>query len=199
MKYPVIHKPKTKRGQITMDKLLKSAEENFLDKGYHNTSIVNIIQGAGVALGTFYVYFEDKLSIYQYLLLQYSRKIRRHIAISIAECQNRKEMEREGLRAFLVFIKDNPHIYNIIWESLYIDKKLFRHYYETFAEFYINALDNAYQNNEIKEFDNEVAAYMLMGIANFIGLRWIVFDDTDNFDRIVDEVILMLDKGMFLP
>lgn len=199
MKKPNVRKPKTKRGQLTMDRLLRSAELNFLEQGYHNTSIVNIIQGADVALGTFYVYFEDKLSIYQFLLLQYSSKIRRHIAISISECQTRKEMEREGLKAFLVYIRKHPHIYNIIWESLYIDKELFKHYYKTFADFYIKALDSAYDKQEIKKFDNEVVAYVLMGIANFIGLRWTVFEDSDDFDWIVDEVIRLLDQGMFLP
>ena len=199
MREPNIRLPKTKRGQITMDRLLKSAELNFLENGYHNTSIVNIIQGADVALGTFYVYFEDKLSIYQYLLLQYSKKIRRNIAINIADTKSRKEAERVGLKAFLEYIKEHPHIYYIIWESLYIDKKLFTHYYESFADFYVKALDQAYANHEIKKFDNEVVAYMLMGIANFLGLRWTVFEDVDNFDYVVDEAMSLLEQGMFLP
>ncbi len=195
----LVNRPKTKRGEATLKDLIESAERNFLEKGYHNTSIVDITQGAKVGLGTFYVYFENKLSIYQYLLLQYSHRIRRHIAINIANLKTRKEMERDGLRAFLEFIRDHPYIYNIIWESLYIDKKLFRQYYKNFADFYIKALDKAYDQGQIKAFDNEVLAYALMGVANFIGLRWIVFEDAENFDDIVDEVLRLLDQGMFLP
>ena len=199
MNKPTVYHPKTKRGEATMNRLLESAEANFLEKGFYNTSIVDIIRGANVALGTFYVYFEDKLSIYQYLLLQYSRQIRRHIAVNIADLETRKEMERVGLKSFLEYIKKYPHTYNIIWESLYIDKSLFVHYYKTFAEFYVRALDKAKDEEQIKDYNNEVVAYVLMGIANFVGLRWTVFDDTDDFDSIVDEVVRLLDEGLFLP
>lgn len=108
-------------------------------------------------------------------------------------------MERVGLKSFLEYIKKYPHTYNIIWESLYIDKSLFVHYYKTFAEFCVRALDKTKDEEKIKDYNNEVVAYVLMGIANFLGLRWTVFEDTDDFDSIVDEVVRLLDEGLFLP
>lgn len=193
----LVNVPKTKRGEKTLNKIIKSAEMNFLEQGYYNTSIINITQGAGIGLGTFYVYFEDKMSVYKYLLLQYSHQIRKQIAIAIDGLTDRKEIERVGLKTYLEYIKENPHIYNIIWESLYIDKTLFQHYYVTFSDFYVKALNQSKDDNEIKDFDTEVVSYMLMGISNFIGLRWIMFEDIDDFDPIVDEVIDILDKGLF--
>lgn len=194
----LINYPKTKRGEITMNKLLNAAEELFLEKGYYNASIVDITKSAGVGLGTFYVYFEDKFSIYKYLVLSYSRKIRRHIAVSINHLQTRKEMEKAGLLAYLEFIQEYPHTYNILWESLHVDKQLFREYYETFADFYKRALDKASDSGDLKSYDNEVVAYALMGIANFIGLRWVVLETTDNLEAVADEVTRMLDEGLFL-
>ena len=193
----LVNHPKTKRGEATLAKLIASAEKNFLAKGYYNTSINNITHDAKVGLGTYYVYFDDKLSIYQYLLLQYSHSIRKQIAISVSGLSNRKEAEHAGLKSFLDYIKEKPHIYHIIWESLYIDKTLFVNYYKDFARFYVEALDIAFEKGEIKKYDNEVVAYMLMGIANFIGLRWIMFEDVEDFSRIVDETIEILDKGLF--
>lgn len=195
----LVNHPKTKRGMKTLEKLLLSAEMNFQERGYHRTSIIDITRSAGVALGTYYVYFNDKVSIYKYLLLQYSRRIRHAIvdAINSAGVTDRKQAERVGLKAFLQYIYENKHIYNIIWESLYIDKSLFVDYYTTFAKYYKAQLDAAKSQGEIKDVDTEVLAYMLMGISNFIGLKMIIFDDRNDFDDVVDEVIRILDQGIF--
>lgn len=193
----LINYPKTKRGELTLNKLLNAAEMLFLEKGYFSASIVDITKHAGVGLGTFYVYFEDKYSIYKYLVLSYSRKIRRHIALSINNLETRKEMEEAGLLAYLEFIREYPQTYNILWESLHVDKQLFREYYETFADFYKRALDKASDAGDLKEYDNEVVAYALMGIANFVGLRWVVLETTDDLESVAKEVIRMLDQGLF--
>lgn len=48
--------------------LLGCALEVFAEKGYHRTSISDIIKRAGVARGTFYLYFESKRSVFDQLL-----------------------------------------------------------------------------------------------------------------------------------
>lgn len=195
----LVNKPKTKRGQATLNRLVLAAEKTFFEKGYHGTSIYDITSNAEVALGTFYIYFDDKMSLYRYLLMQYSYQIRKHIAISIGEEKSRKEAERIGLKAFLMFIYENKHIYNIIWESLYIDPKLFVDYYSTFGENYAKQIKKAQDENQVKkDLDPEVISFVLMGISNFVGLNWVMFKDENKFDKIVDQIITILDKGMFV-
>lgn len=48
--------------------LLQCAMEVFADKGYHQASISDIIKRAGVARGTFYLYFKSKRSVFDQLL-----------------------------------------------------------------------------------------------------------------------------------
>ncbi len=48
--------------------LLQCALEVFAQKGYHQASISDIIKRAGVARGTFYLYFESKRSVFDQLL-----------------------------------------------------------------------------------------------------------------------------------
>lgn len=195
----LVNKPKTKRGEATLNRLVTAAEQLFYEKGYHGASIHDITSLAEVALGTFYIYFDDKMSLYRYLLSQYSYKIRKHIVVSIGDEKNRKEAERIGLKSFLVFIQEHKHVYNIIWESLYIDPKLFVDYYTSFGENYSLQIKKAQDNNQIKkEFDPEVVSFVLMGISNFIGLNWIMFKDENRFDDVVNQVIDILDKGLFV-
>ena len=193
----LVNQPKTKRGQATLDRICAAAEQLFFKKGYHGTSINDITYKAKVAPGTFYIYFTDKLSLYKYLLISYSHQIRMNIAKDVKDCKNRKEVERLGLKSFLVFIKENRHVYNIIWESLYIDKKLFIEYYTDFASNYVKHITDAQEKGEMKNHDPEVVAYILMGISNFVGLNWIMFKEANEFDDVVDKVIKALDEGLF--
>ena len=193
----LVNQPKTKRGQATLDRICVAAEQLFFKKGYHGTSINDITYKSKVAPGTFYIYFTDKLSLYKYLLISYSHQIRMNIAKDVKDCKTRKEVERLGLKSFLVFIKNNRHVYNIIWESLYIDKKLFIEYYTDFAANYVKHINEAQDRGEMKKHDPEVVAYILMGISNFIGLNWIMFKETEEFDDVVDKVIAALDEGLF--
>jgi AcrR family transcriptional regulator len=48
--------------------VLGVARHIFADKGYHATSIDDIIEAAGIARGTFYLYFESKRAIFDELL-----------------------------------------------------------------------------------------------------------------------------------
>lgn len=194
-----VNEPKTKRGFVTRSKILKSAERLFGEKGYYGTSINDIAQKAGVAPGTLYIYFKDKFTLYCYLLQQYNHLLRSEIAKKIAElgCCSRREREKIGLLRFLEIIQEHPHIYNIIWEAMYIDKSLFVNYYQTFSQHYHRNLDEAYERGEIEEFDNEILSYVLMGIAHFIGLRYVIFEKNVNLESVVNEVMEMLDNGLF--
>jgi AcrR family transcriptional regulator len=195
-----VNEPKTKRGFNTRNKILKAAERTFGEKGYYGTSINDIATRAKVAPGTLYIYFKDKFTLYCYLLNQYNHLFRSEIAkkITESECKTRRDGERIGLLRFLEIIQKHPHIYNIIWESLYIDKKLFVDYYKTFAEHYKKNLDSAFRRGEIGEYDNELLAYLMMGIANFIGLRYVIFGKNTNLEEVVDEAMKVLDNGLFI-
>ena len=48
--------------------VLACARETFASKGYHKTSVSDIVEGAGIARGTFYLYFDNKRSIFNELL-----------------------------------------------------------------------------------------------------------------------------------
>ncbi len=195
----IVNIPKTKRGEATLEKICLAAENLFYMKGYHNTSIVDITNDSGIALGTFYIYFKDKYSIYKYLLLRYSHKIRKAIATATNDLETRVDKEKIGLKTFLQFIRENKHAYNIIWESLYIDKNLFVEYYDSFAAKYLKGIEEAQNNGEVIDLDPMTISYFLMGVSNFIGLKYVMFDDENsNFDQVVDDVIKILENGMFI-
>ncbi len=192
-----ITSPKTARGKTTMNRIIRAAETEFGRRGYYNTGINDIALRAKVAPGTIYIYFEDKYSLYVHLLKQYGHQIRKNIALNTKGLSGRLAIERAGLLAFLKHVKRKPHMYNIIWESLYINPRLFVDYYETFAQRYKMQLDQS--AGELTGMDTTVLAYALMGISNFIGLKYVFFDKNADLEKAVDEVMKLLERGMAAP
>lgn len=56
-------KPVLKRGIETKAKLIEAANAAFIEKGYHKTNSKEISARAGLAIGTFYSYFNDKKEV----------------------------------------------------------------------------------------------------------------------------------------
>lgn len=190
-----INKPKTKLGQIKMDKLITTAEHLFTQKGFYNTSIADICKEAQTAVGTFYIYFDTKTDVYRFLMEKYKNEIKNLLAKGIENCTTRYEKEREGIKCFIKYAVSNPNVYNIIWGSLSIDRNMFVDYYESFAKSYTKSLNR--DEKEVFSLDHTTIAYILMGISNFLGLRAMFEEMTDEkIDEMVDNSVMpALSKG----
>ncbi len=194
-----IETPTTRNAKNTFEVIEKAAIKLFYKRGYHGTTVKDITAEAGVAAGTFYLYFPSKIALYKHILSNFSHNIRKHIAEQVRSKDTRIEKERAGIKAFIYYAQKNPEMYNIIWESLYIDRALFKDYYESFAVRYVNGLEAAKQNGEMRPLDSEVVSFILMGITNFIGLK-VVFDLGENntdVDHIVDVIMEVIKHGLF--
>lgn len=193
----LVNEPKTKRGMDTLDRIAKSAELLFSEKGYFDTSIVDIARDAEVAQGTIYIYFKDKKSIFQYLVKTLGQNLREEIREAIKCNTTRYNQEYIGLSTFLDFVKDHVCIFKIIWQAQFIDMDLFTEYYEEFSKSYIRGIKRAQANDEMREIDPQVLSYCFIGIANFIALKYIIFDDKDNYDEIIKSVMDFIENGAF--
>lgn len=197
----LINKPKTKRGRETLNNILSAAAQEIYEKGYHSAAINDITRRAGVASGTFYVYFDSKDDLYKFLLLQCGHIIRKHLNQVTRDCKTRREAEEVGLREWLKFVQKNQYMYHIIWESLYVDKQLFVDYYNTFSSSYIRGIDAAKERGEIRaEINSEVLAWVLMGASNFLGLNWGLFAEgatSSDLKQVVESFMSILTGGVF--
>ena len=65
----------SENNQQKREALLNTAFKLFTTKGLHNTSISDIVEQAGVAKGTFYLYFKDKYDINNKLMVHRSTEL----------------------------------------------------------------------------------------------------------------------------
>src|SRR5215207_2021443 len=98
--------PRTPRGERTLRKILDAARDEFGERGFAESSIVTITKRAGVALGTFYTYFDSKEAVFQALVRDMSAQVRDHVAPAVVGARDGLDAERLALAAFLRFASE---------------------------------------------------------------------------------------------
>lgn len=168
-------RPVTARGERTRQKLVDAAETVFGEKGYEAASIADITQQAGVALGTFYVYFPDKKGLFIECVDNLGHRLRAHLAQAIDGLDDRLDVEEVGLEAFLEFVRQHRMLYRIVRQAEFVDVECFRRYYQRIAEPYARGLERAMEKGEVRRLDPNALAYCLMGLADFLGMRFVLW------------------------
>jgi AcrR family transcriptional regulator len=191
--------PRTERGRRTLRAILDAASAEFGEKGFHSGSISGITARAGVALGTFYTYFESKEAVFRALVRDLSDRVKEQVAPAIAAAPDQLAAEREGLRGFLAFVLDHKEIYRIVDEAEFVDPDSYRQHYASTAERIRRRLEAAAARGEVRADVGEVHAWAIMGMNVFLGLRYGVWGQ----DRSVDEVAAiagdLLTRGLRAP
>ncbi len=111
------------------EQVLDSAKAVFAQKGFHKASIADIIQRAGIARGTFYLYFENKRHIFDCLLDSLLEQLDQRIPT--IEVGKGKPPPLEQLKTNITRVTtlslEEPHLIQILFHhAMGLDKELDR-------------------------------------------------------------------------
>jgi AcrR family transcriptional regulator len=173
---PIEHdSPKPRRSEQTRERLIDAAEEVFGTQGYHGASVVAITKHAGVGLGTFYLYFPSKIEIYRHLLRTRQDEFIRAARDAYEGATDQREVVQGAFGAFFDWIGRRPMILRLLREAEFVDPALGAELYQTPANEFRERLGRAMELGYIERTDPDVLAWSLMGMAEFVTLRWIVW------------------------
>jgi len=170
--------PVTARGQRTRQRILDAAEDVFGERGYHQAGIAEITQRAEVALGTFYLYFPDKHAVFADLVRTLNYRLRKAIQIAIADVDDRVDQEVVGFETFFRFVERHRNLYLTMAQAQAVAPDLYRWHYEALARGYVRGLRDAQAKGQIAaDLDPVTTAYSLMGMAEALGMRRVLWDE----------------------
>lgn len=189
--------PRTERGRRTQRAILDAAAAEFGEKGFHESSIVSITIRAGVALGSFYTYFESKEALFKALVQDMSGRVRDHVA-PVLRSHSGGAVEAEGvaLEAFLRFARGNKEIYRIIDEAEFVAPEAWRAHYLNTAARILERLQAARARGELEVEPSEVHAWAIMGMNVFLGLRFGVLDGQADLGAVAAQANALLKGGL---
>lgn len=164
--------PRTDRGRRTLRVLLDAAAAEFGEKGFHESSVVSITSRAGVALGSFYTYFDSKESLFRALVKDMSRQVRDHVAPVLPGDGDQIDAEGRALAAFLGFAREHKEIYRIIDEAEFVAPDAWNAHYRGTVDRILERLRAAEARGEIAGPVDEAHGWAIMGMNVFLGLRY---------------------------
>lgn len=98
--------------------LLNAAKIIFFQNGYKSTTIKDITDKAGVSIGTFYLYFDNKLTIYKNVLFEGILELEKTLRNSVKTLDPDKESAEKLLKvlakSYIEFYLNNPEYFDII-------------------------------------------------------------------------------------
>ncbi len=193
---PDTKQPRTDRGRKTRRAILDAARSEFGERGFHDASISGITRRAGVALGSFYTYFDSKDALFRALVRDMSDQVRDHVAPVLQSAPDQVAAEQAGLKAFIDFVRGHKEIYRIIDEAEFVDPESFRAHYSTTAERIAQRLEAAAARGEVRGDHSEVHAWAIMGMNVFLGLRYGVWGEELSADTVARAVARLLRSGL---
>ena len=157
--------PKSERRQ----QILSVARDVFARRGYHQTTIDDIALQAGVARGTFYLYFEDKRAVFSDLIDRFASQLTMAIVRIVTDDPQRSVVDqvRENIRAIIGTCLTERSMTKILFTDAVgidpaFDRKLFT-FYDTVVQLLAESLKDGQALGIVEEGEPRVLAYLTIG------------------------------------
>ena len=169
--------------KIKEEKMLNTAFNLFIKKGFKETSIQDIVDNAGVGKGTFYLYFRDKYDIQNRLIEKKSQKL------FLDALKALKKTDIKNFKDELIFIID--HVINALDKNhlllKFISKNLSLGVYNKAVNKITDLKDsnefslitlfmNRVRENNIDLINPEATLYMIIELASSTAFNSILYD-----------------------
>ncbi|MFM8320665.1 MAG: TetR/AcrR family transcriptional regulator [Chloroflexota bacterium] len=106
------------KGERTAQAIVQAAYQLFIDQGYHGTSMRQIANAAGVALGGIYNHFDSKEQIFEAVLLAKHPYHQVLPALAALPDLSAEQFIREAARAFFAELTGRPDAIKLIFIEL---------------------------------------------------------------------------------
>jgi len=167
------------------DSLYAAAYELFTTQGIHNTAISDIVKKAGVAKGTFYLYFKDKYDVLDKIILDKSSEI----LVEAIEHTNIKEFDsfEEKLLYFIdsiiEYLKENKLLLKLIYKNLSwgVVRKAYKDYKGINEIYYM--FEDGLKDYDLKEGDIEKVIFIILELVGSVCYSCIVLGEPTEIDE----------------
>ncbi|HEY8945895.1 MAG TPA: TetR/AcrR family transcriptional regulator [Polyangiaceae bacterium] len=151
------------------EQILSVARDVFARRGYHQTTIDDIVAQAGVARGTFYLYFEDKRAVFSELVDRFALRLTQAIRRIATDDPERAvaEQVRENILAILRTCLGERAMTKILFTDAVgvdpaFDRKLTT-FYDTVVQLLTESLKDGQALGIVAEGEPRVLAYLSIG------------------------------------
>lgn len=181
--------------------ILDHARDVFARRGYHAATVDDIVAAAGVARGTFYLYFQDKRDIFE--------EIVDRMLLRIGSCIERvdphdptrsvaDQMRGNIQRVVTLLLEDHATTKIFLSDAMGVDpdfdKKL-ESFYESIATLLRRSLEDGQTLGIVVEGDARLYAYLTLGALKELLFQVVLRGWEQPVDQLVDRMFAFLRGG----
>ncbi|MDX1614853.1 MAG: TetR/AcrR family transcriptional regulator [Candidatus Promineifilaceae bacterium] len=180
------------------DALMQAGMLHFSTSGYHGTKVSDIVREAGVAQGTFYLYFDSKADLFAALLDEFIALLTQAVSsvtVDLDEITSAVQLAariRMAVERALAVYRDNASLARIViregsslapeitdrWEQA-VDR---------IAEIGTAVLDIAIARGLIPPQNSKIVPYCVLGMYERVAFRWLIEDQSTDIGVLAEAV-----------
>lgn len=197
---------KRRDGLKRQAQLMDVAMEIFAEKGYHSTSVEDIVNTAGVAKGTFYLHFEGKKDVLDKIIDSYFSMLYESLKvldISVPRpVEEIKETYMNVSRALIADTRMKQFVRLLLSEMMGLDRGLtyrINDFFNRIVQMSTGYMRKAQDENRIiSTIDPVMISHGIIGSVKELLYQWAVIDENIDLERAISDLVDVYFRGMIL-
>ena len=189
----------TQRGRERRRQLMEFATRRFAERGYHPTSVAEIVEGLGVGKGVFYWYFDSKEELFLEILREAQLDLRRAQRAAIEdECDAIRKIEM-GIRSSMQWSAEHRDVHKLFQFASTEERfaPALRKGGEVAANDVITIIKEGIAENVIRDSDPVVLAHAVVGVTTYLAQVFVHEQPRDAL-TVADEAVAFCLDGLLV-
>jgi AcrR family transcriptional regulator len=180
----------------TEEKLLHSAIKLMSEKGYHRTTVADIVKAANVAQGTFYIYFDSKKALFLKLMDGFYELLSKGIMsvdLEIDENITQEEFAmliRSAIKNVLIVYRDNAVLARIFLREAMGLEPDFAELWDSITERLATTgeliMEQAIQKGILPPQNSKIVAHSVVGMIERVAYFWLFQESSLELEEVVE-------------
>lgn len=187
--------PRQKRSIEKKNKIIDAAYKVFNERGYNNTTTVDIAKEAGIATGSVYAYFKDKKDVFIQALHKYSNIMEELVLNKFDQIPVEEDLLNVIKEVINILIESHnlsKNLHNEIMALSFLDEDIKNHFKNQHEQLTIRIFEQLKKRNIIINNPNE-KMFLVLNTADNLCHELIFFHNSDlNKEIAVDQCAYMI-------
>jgi len=193
--------------ELRRQQILEAALRAFVQRGYHAAHVDHVIREAGVARGTFYLYFKSKHHVFEALVQRMlDLFLRARPAAPDIEVRTAADVEAElrlSYTSLFEVFRDNRHLCRLLLEEAVgqdkgFEEALAKHHRAWHARIAARLRHFVACGAARRDLDIDVTATAIIGMVEGLSRRYLLVDRPLPIRRLVDAAVSFEREGLGL-
>lgn len=167
------------------ERLMNSTVELTRERGFPELRIEEIVEGAGLSVGTFYLYFDSKADLFVSIVTDYTERLLSRMDTAYKGEGGPLQRIARGLNVYLDFVEENEKGFLYFVGAAYSIQtsagNLSRWAFDMHAANLRPQLEEAMDLGVMRRLDAELTAQALVGVTQHMAAYWL--ENRDRYSR----------------